>query len=514
MNRTYKYRKVFYGNEKTPLLVTKNILQFEKVNIDRIIYPISISDTELIFNYNENCINILDYIIQKGKLDINEIINLTILIGNLLADINSNGYIVGSIDLEDICFDINRKENIKLRQTRPLFSLKNKLNDFDYYPGMIKISQINYGSYNNLSYRSDVQLLGRIFIKLVTNRNIDSYEELRYIAYNIRLFRRDIPVEMQRFIDKVTNIYPENMYENVLDAISDLKTIIRYINSKKKNSINDVITYSYISDAGRGKIEKELKRGIVKNINQDRCRVYEVDNKVFAFIADGVSNCTYGSGYNAAKFVEEVCEEVINAKLENINTKEDAFYLYKEIVEKSNTRILNYININYELIENNDIMSTTFLGALIIDNKLYIASIGDSRAYLINEFINSVLTIDDNLGNRMISENISWNGYKSIHKKSTLTNVIGNINGKIRFDFEEFEITNGDILVMCSDGLTNYIADIIDMNDDWKTQEKLTQTILEGINKNYNISRINFDLVDIANNNGGLDNISSILIQL
>ena len=205
MNRTYKYRKVFYGNEKTPLLVTKNILQFEKVNIDRIIYPISISDTELIFNYNENCINILDYIIQKGKLDINEIINLTILIGNLLADINSNGYIVGSIDLEDICFDINRKENIKLRQTRPLFSLKNKLNDFDYYPGMIKISQINYGSYNNLSYRSDVQLLGRIFIKLVTNRNIDSYEELRYIAYNIRLFRRDIPVEMQRFIDKVTN---------------------------------------------------------------------------------------------------------------------------------------------------------------------------------------------------------------------------------------------------------------------------------------------------------------------
>ena len=52
------------------------------------------------------------------------------------------------------------------------------------------------------------------------------------------------------------------------------------------------------------------------------------------------------------------------------------------------------------------------------------------------------------------------------------------------------------------------------MNDDWKTQEKLTQTILEGINKNYNISRINFDLVDIANNNGGLDNISSILIQL
>ena len=114
----------------------------------------------------------------------------------------------------------------------------------------------------------------------------------------------------------------------------------------------------------------------------------------------------------------------------------------------------------------------------------------------------------------MISENISWNGYKSIHKKSTLTNVIGNINGKIRFDFEEFEITNGDILVMCSDGLTNYIADIIDMNDDWKSQEKLTQTILEGINKNYNISRINFDLVDIANNNGGLDNISSILIQL
>ena len=107
-----------------------------------------------------------------------------------------------------------------------------------------------------------------------------------------------------------------------------------------------------------------------------------------------------------------------------------------------------------------------------------------------------------------------WLKYELINKKSTLTNVIGNINGQISFNFEELEVANGDIVVMCSDGLTNYIADVIDMNDDWKSQEKLTQIILQGINKKYNISRINFDLVEIANSNGGLDNISSILIQL
>ena len=186
----------------------------------------------------------------------------------------------------------------------------------------------------------------------------------------------------------------------------------------------------------------------------------------------------------------------------------------EEIVKLSNERILEYVNRNYKVLNNNDIMSTTFLGALIIDDRLYITSIGDSRAYIINKNIDYVLTIDDNYGNYELSKNIKWEEFEKIDKKSSLTNVIGRINNNINIKFEEFRITKGDVILLCSDGLTNYIAELIDLKDDWKQQGKLTEIIINGLNNNHNICRINFDLVDTANENGGLDNISSILIQV
>ena len=205
---------------------------------------------------------------------------------------------------------------------------------------------------------------------------------------------------------------------------------------------------------------------------------------------------------------------MVQKEFSHIRDREDVYEFYRNIFEKANDKIISYINDKYEVLHNNDIMCSTFVGAIIQDNNLYVASIGDSKAYLINNILNSDITIDDNYGNELLKKQLLWNEYKSKKHKSSLTNVIGNIQGIKSFQFYHIKITQGDMILLCSDGLTDYIVDMLDMNDDWKKQEKIKEIINSGINKNYNISKINNNLVERANNNGGFDNISSILIQV
>lgn len=510
-----KYRRVIYGKNKQVVLVTKNIMPFEIIQMDKIISPMSNIGDEVIFEYDCNYTNLQNYITDE-KLSIEEIILLLIKIGNLIEKINKNGYIVGSIDLEDILIDKNNKNVLKLRQVRTLFNINNNNNIKIYIPGEIKTSKIAYNKFNEFTESSDVELLARIFIKLITNKNVDSYSELRHIAYNLRVFNSNIPIEIQKFINKLTSIYPHEKYKNIDEAIKDLTLLLKYMNLRYENNktIDKIITYSMISHVGDGKFKKEKKHKNIDEINQDSCQIYEVNNKIFAFIADGVSNCTYGSGHIASKLIKEVCDCMVEEEFSNINGKEEVFDFYRNIFKKANDKIVSHVKNKYEVLHSNDIMCSTFVGAIIEDNNLYIASIGDSKAYLVNDVLNSDITIDDNYGNELLKQQLPWNEYKSKKHKSSLTNVIGNIQGIESFQFYHVKISKDDMVILCSDGLTDYIVDMIDMNDDWKKQDKIKEIINDGINKNYNISQINNILVEKANSNGGFDNISSILIQV
>lgn len=510
-----KYRRVIYGKNKQVVLVTKNITPFEIIHMDKIMSPMSNIGDEIIFEDDCNYTNVQNYIIDE-KLSIEEIILLLIKVGNLIEEINKNGYIVGSIDLEDILIDKNNKNVLKLRQVRTLFNINNNNNIKIYIPGEIKTSKIAYNKFDEFTESSDVELLARIFIKLITNKNVDSYSELRHIAYNLRVFNSSIPIEIQKFINKLTSIYPHEKYKNVEEAIKDLTLLLKYMNLRYENNktINEIITYSMISHVGDGKFEKEKNRKNIDEINQDSCGVYEVDNKIFAFIADGVSNCTYGSGHIASKLIKEVCDDLVEKYFPNINGKEEVFEFYRNLFKRANDSIVSYVEDKYEVLHNSDIMCSTFIGAIIEDNNLYIASIGDSKAYLLNDILNSDIAIDDNYGNELLKQQLPWNEYKSKKHKSSLTNVIGNIQGIESFQFYHVKISKDDMILLCSDGLTDYIVDMIDMNDDWKKQDKIKEIINDGINKDYNISQINNILVEKANNNGGFDNISSILIQV
>jgi protein phosphatase len=142
-------------------------------------------------------------------------------------------------------------------------------------------------------------------------------------------------------------------------------------------------------------------------------------------------------------------------------------------------------------------MGTTLVVATFIDRSLYIANVGDSRLYIINNEIQQI-TRDHSLVEEMISlGEIDRKNARTHEKKNIITRAIG-VDTEVVADFFEVEYSKGDIILMCSDGLSNMIED---------------SDIKAIVNDGNDLLEITDTLIDVANNNGGKDNISVVLIE-
>lgn len=144
-------------------------------------------------------------------------------------------------------------------------------------------------------------------------------------------------------------------------------------------------------------------------------------------------------------------------------------------------------------------MGTTFAAVTIIGNHVYIANVGDSRVYLINRDIRQI-TRDHSLVEDMVKMGlIEKEEARTHYKKNVITKAIGVSEGRTATpDIFEIEIDSGDIILLCSDGLTNMVEDY-----DIKKIIKNSGSIEEAARR----------LISQANENGGKDNISAILVK-
>ena len=134
-----------------------------------------------------------------------------------------------------------------------------------------------------------------------------------------------------------------------------------------------------------------------------------------------------------------------------------------------------------------------------MDNHVYIANVGDSRLYLIGRDIRQI-TRDHSLVEDMVRMGmIDKEEAKTHYKKNVITKAIGVAEDRTATpDIFEIEISDGEKLLLCSDGLTNMVEDY---------------EIKKIVTKNERIEDAVRALIDQANENGGKDNISAILIQ-
>ena len=201
--------------------------------------------------------------------------------------------------------------------------------------------------------------------------------------------------------------------------------------------------------------------GMMRTINQDSIFLStEPIGKLpnLFIVADGMGGHKAGDVASKAaieKFVKYACSthmidptNILNAGIQNIN---------EEIFEMAES------NKDYHG------MGTTFVACVILGKKAYIANVGDSRLYVINRNI------------EQITKAIGVQG-----------------SGSSAPDIFEVEIIPGDILLLCSDGLTNMVTD-----------EEIRDIVKENDSLELAVSK----LIAQANENGGKDNISVIIIE-
>lgn len=223
-------------------------------------------------------------------------------------------------------------------------------------------------------------------------------------------------------------------------------------------------------------------------------KIYNKDVALY-IVADGLGG--YESG--------EVASSILVDKISNYI--EDNLEL---IIDYSEQKIKNVIHVALVL-ANNEIyrlektddkysgMGTTVVLLLKVKSKLFYISIGDSRMYYISKDENNIVqvTIDDTYVNELIKKNIIDEDEASTHpQKHILTKAVG-ILKNIDFSVNILDKKNGYVL-LCSDGITNMID-----------EDKILNVI-----KETNFENIAEELINLANRNGGLDNISAIVVEL
>lgn len=229
--------------------------------------------------------------------------------------------------------------------------------------------------------------------------------------------------------------------------------------------------------------------GAKRKTNQDYvfCSMEPVGSLPNLFIvADGMGG--HKAGDLASRYtVEKFLEVVKTVESDNPIT------IIEQAVSKANLQLIEKSkeSIDYEG------MGTTLVVSTVIGSSIIIANVGDSRLYLVNNEIQQI-TRDHSLVEEMISlGEIDRKNARTHEKKNIITRAIG-VDSEVVADFFEVDYSEGDIILMCSDGLSNMIED-----------DEMKRIISQGTDLN----KIGEELINMANNNGGRDNISVILVE-
>ncbi len=147
-------------------------------------------------------------------------------------------------------------------------------------------------------------------------------------------------------------------------------------------------------------------------------------------------------------------------------------------------------------------MGTTVVVMVIRDNKIFLAHVGDSRIYLLTDKKLHRLTKDHSLVQKLVDQGIITDEQaESHHRKNELTKALG-VNESVEVEVAEQPVNpkKGDVLMLCSDGLCGLVNDMT------------MQEIL--VEKTKNLEQKTNELIEVAKNAGGTDNISVQLIKI
>lgn len=207
-------------------------------------------------------------------------------------------------------------------------------------------------------------------------------------------------------------------------------------------------------------------------------------------VADGMG------GHNAGDYASKCTVETVVGEIRNSFEKNPTI-IVKKAIETANRKIRELAAADENLLG----MGTTLVVATIIGKYLQVANVGDSRLYLVGRQGIRQITRDHSLVEEMIRlGGLSREDARRHPDKNIITRAIG-AKDEVEAEFFTEELEPGDIILMCSDGLSNMLED--------REIEKIIQ--------NEELAEMKQKaeaLINAANNNGGKDNIAVVLVKI
>lgn len=229
--------------------------------------------------------------------------------------------------------------------------------------------------------------------------------------------------------------------------------------------------------------------GALRTMNQDYC--FSSDTPIgnlpnLYIVCDGMG------GHKAGEYASRYTVERIVAHASR-SRSENPVRILRDAISKANEILVIESREDTE----KHGMGTTVVAATIINRRLYVANVGDSRLYVIGENIRQI-TSDHSYVEEMVRMGKVDRAAARMHeKKNVITRAVG-ATEKVKADFFEVDLEDKDIVLLCSDGLSNMVTD-----------ERISEIALSFENTE-DIAR---KLIDEANKNGGQDNITAVVLK-
>ena len=204
-------------------------------------------------------------------------------------------------------------------------------------------------------------------------------------------------------------------------------------------------------------------------------------------VADGMG------GHNAGDYASKHAVEKAVMSIRNFTGEYDAENILQKAIDDANTHINKISRQNRSLKG----MGTTFVAATFEDNHVTVANVGDSRLYVVNDFITQI-TKDHSLVEEMVDMGgIDREAARKHPDKNIITRAVG-VKEYVLVDFFDVHKGRTEKLLLCTDGLTNMLKD-----------EEIHKIII-GSSSLEDAGR---RLIEAANENGGRDNIAVVLVE-
>lgn len=233
--------------------------------------------------------------------------------------------------------------------------------------------------------------------------------------------------------------------------------------------------------------------GCIRELNEDCyciCGFGDNSERGFCILADGMGGHNAGevASQNAVKLIAEEMNRLLESGEKEIPGQ------LSRAVSVANTGV-------YTMASENPIhrgMGTTVVTAFIDDGTAYVANVGDSRAYAVRDDEIVQITTDHSVVSELVMRGTITKEEARLHpQKNIITRAVGT-DKSVRTDIFEYNYSPGDVMIICSDGLSTMLDDnrILEIIKSKKTSEDTVNS-----------------LIAAAKDEGGLDNITVICIR-